>query len=85
MADKKVKLTAAQMKALAAYEFELRAAHEGHYLRSTGRTGRALLMQVYEKVTGEPFSRSVDSCGRCEYDLTAKVGKWYFENKETKK
>ena len=82
--EKKVKLTAAQMKALSVYEFELRAAYEGHYLRSTGRAGSALLMDTYEKATGEPFSRAVDSCGHCEYELTAKVGKWYFETKESK-
>ena len=81
--EKKVRLLAAEMKALAVYEFELRAAYEGHYLRSTGRKGQALLHDVYRRVTGEEYGR-VDTCGHCEYELTAKVGKWYFETKESK-
>lgn len=75
--SKIVKLTAAEMKALKPYEFNLLAAYEGHYLRSTGKAGQELLHKVYNRVTGEEYKRT-DSCGHCEYELTLQVGKWYF-------
>lgn len=84
MADKKVRLLAAEMKALAVYDFELLAAYDGHYLRSTGRKGQELLHQVYKRATGEDYRRT-DTCGRCEYELTSKVAKWYFETKNAPK
>lgn len=68
------------MTALSRYELEMQAAR-ADYLRSAGREGLALMREVYQRVTGEPYTQT-DACGHCQLTLQKTVAGWYFGTKE---
>lgn len=74
------KLTQKEMTALAPYELEMMAA-KAHYLRSAGREGLAIMHEVYERVTGKPYTQT-DACGQCQLTLQGYIADWYFKTKE---
>lgn len=76
-----MKLTQEELDKLAPYEQNMRTALHSKYLRNVGRTGLAVMIPIYERVTGKPV-RVVDTCGVCILDFLQRLGRIYFADKD---
>ena len=75
-----MKLTHEEFAAASAYEHELRVAVRSKYLRNVGRSGLAVLVPIYERITGTR-QRMNPNCAACILDLLERLGAIYFAEK----
>jgi len=76
-----MRLTEQEFKTIAAYDSQLQIAVRSKYLRNIGRTGLAVLVPIYERVTGTKKYVQV-TCGACVLDFLQRLGAIYFADKE---
>lgn len=72
-----MQLTNEEFAAVAAYETPLRTAIRSNYLRNVGRSGLAVLVPIYARVTGYSI-RVNPNCGPCILDFLKRLGAIYF-------
>lgn len=76
-----MKLTQEELDKLAPYEQNMRTALHSKYLRNVGRTGLAVMIPIYERVTGYRIHVN-DTCGACILDFLQRLGRIYFADKD---
>lgn len=76
-----MKLTQKEFAAVAAYEKEMLVAVRSKYLRNVGRSGLAILIPVYERVSGTRYPVN-PNCASCILRLLQRLGAIYFADKE---
>ncbi len=75
-----MKLTTDEFAAVAAYERQLQVAVRSKYLRNIGRSGLAVLVPIYERVSGSR-QRVNDNCAACILGFLQRLGAIYFADK----
>lgn len=75
-----MKLTQEEFAAAAAYEHQLQVAVRSKYLRNIGRSGLAVLVPIYERVSGTR-QRVNDNCAACILGFLQRLGAIYFADK----
>lgn len=75
-----MKLTHEELAAVAAYEKQLQTAIRSNYLRNVGRSGLAILVPIYERVTGTKQAVH-DNCAACILGFLKRIGVIYFADK----
>lgn len=75
-----MKLTPEEYAAVATYETQLLTAIRSNYLRNVGRSGLAVLVPIYERVSGVK-ERVNSNCAACILGFLKRIGAIYFADK----
>lgn len=75
-----MKLTPEEYAAAAAYETQMQTAIRSDYLRNVGRSGLAVLVPIYERVSGVK-ERVNSNCASCILGFLKRLGAIYFADK----
>ena len=75
-----MKLTPEEFSAASAYEKQMQVAVRSQYLRNVGRSGLAVLVPIYERVSGaKPHVNH--NCAACILNFLQRIGAIYFADK----
>ena len=75
-----MKLTPEEFAAASAYEHQMQVAVRSKYLRNIGRSGLAVLVPIYERISGSK-QRVNANCAECILSFIQRIGAIYFADK----
>ena len=75
-----MKLTPEEFAAVTVYEKQLQVAVRSKYLRNVGRSGLAVLVPIYERISGSKQYVN-HNCAACILTFLQRIGAIYFADK----